>query len=335
MERDAKLADAMKEAFDASADRIVSVHKDTADLNSKLVELLVATGQITPERGKVMDIEIQHAQKLQEFADARAKAAGDVSQAQSALGKAQQDFAAAGGGDSFHEEGIYKNKQYSDARADRLEKTISDYEKIQSDLKAAKAAAAADLKDHPLDANLAKRDQDLIDSLDNQADGVKGVYEKAKAELPDAERATVRDDKAWDDLSKAKESINKLTEQLSGLQQKIAELNASQKSQIPSVNQDFATSGAANLFKGGATIDSLVNAVNAPGGTAQHHQEAVQNLQIVLTSLGVSSADINAIVRGLMNHTLQNQTEIDQLKRQFEALDARIGLTASHSFSGS
>jgi len=151
MENDAKLADAMKEAFDASADRIAAVHKDTADLNSKLVDLLVATGRISPERGKVMDLEIQHAQKLQEFADARAKAQGDVSQAQSALGQARQDFQAAGGGDDFHDQGFFNNKQFSDEHAARLEHIITGYEKVKNAEDAASRAAASDALTHSLD----------------------------------------------------------------------------------------------------------------------------------------------------------------------------------------
>jgi hypothetical protein len=334
MENDAKLADAMKEAFDASADRIAAVHKDTADLNSKLVDLLVATGRISPERGKVMDLEIQHAQKLQEFADARAKAQGDVSQAQSALGQAQRDFQTAGGGDDFHEHGIFQNKQFSDEHATRLENIITGYEKVKNAADAASRAAASDALTHSLDFGAFAKSQGIKTDVDDQMAAFQKVYEAAKAQLPDAERAKVRDDKAWDDLAKAKESINKLTNELDGLQQKLAELNASQAAQIPTINQDSATREATDLFKGGATVQSIVDSVNAPGGTATQHQEAVQNLQIVLTALGVSSSNINGIVRGLMNHTINNATEISSLKSQFDAMQSRLSHASTHIHSG-
>lgn len=313
LKRDMEFADAMAQSADAAAKRFSDLHKDNADFQQKAIELMQATGQISAAQAEQMKLESEHAQKMQEFADAKAKAEGDVARKQSEINRVNEIVGNAGG-DATTE----RNKQAADAQVTRLEKIIGDYVRDSKDNADARKKAEADLKTHSVDANAAAHDRSLIDEALQKQKVLDVAYQQAKLDLLVADQTKLQRDREWDDLQKAKDTLTQLTGELDKLKNTLSNLNADQKQQISAENLNYGMDSTIARVKAGGNLDDIFKGgINALQILQKLHDAGYSDSRI--TSEGeaakkrrdaggrLSPGESDAINREDMLHSAQQQ----------------------------
>ncbi|HEY1663636.1 MAG TPA: hypothetical protein VGI03_14555 [Verrucomicrobiae bacterium] len=201
---------------------------------------------------------------------------------------------------------IIKNKQTADAVANKDEGIILEHDDLQQRIAEAKSQANADAKTHDLNMAAFNRDWGIIDDLTRQAANQDTGYQAAKLRLPGEETNRAQADKVWSDLEGAKNQVIQLQNALAAAQQRLNEPNTSPTSQIPVINNQFATDWKTLMAQ-------VKQNVVTTSGVAASIQTLQQSLQTYYQNIMDELKQMNAEIK---QSTGEIWTEIQTMQSQ-------------------
>lgn len=283
----------MEKAADSAAERLSQLHKDIAEMQTDAVDLMEAIGQVSSGEAEQMKLRIQHAEKLKQLADERKKIDDEVKLAQSEGGQAQRVYQRALGEAGGSEQSAFINKQAADDKVARLESVISHYADIQKKISdAEKQADEAKRKG----TSLAPEAYQMIQDLERQRDALKNEYEKAKSELPAAERAKIQFDTLWADLAKAKETLQQINDKITEALAKQRDLATAQAEGVRSENANYGLKSVTAMVKDEGGLSPVIQDVAHTFDLASHGQKITEAqrqqyaaVQEFLQGIGIST----------------------------------------------
>jgi hypothetical protein len=332
LSRDKEFGELAAEGMDAALTRAENLHKATADISKRMVDMFEAMGRLQPGEGDQLKLQIEHAAKLKEYDDERKRAAADLSAKQGQLDQAGKDIGRYG-----DERSILTGKEMADNVAQRNEVIIAKYLEVKKAFTDADNAAKNAMSKDGVTSDSYVKALDLRNSLFTQMQSYQGQYDAAKNSNWAAEYDKAAADKLWTDFQAAKETIKGLREDVDKARQKLQDITSANAGKIGAENQSFGMEAVTDIFKKGGSVSSIFSdAINAmaalnnmkdqtgftpadvlqrgnPSQIAyiQHLQAQVAALQALEMAVGNQTSVIAAINTAAKNHG-QNSADLQQ-----------------------
>jgi hypothetical protein len=157
------------------------------------------------------------------------------------------------------------------------------------------------------------------------AQGALSRYQTADLSIDPSINPAVRAEQSKAQLEDARKSLSDLKKSIDDLTREIPTLKSANSAKDSSLKTSTALSEMAGAISSGAspstdTLNDLVGAAQDTKATSDQHAAAVAALKDSLMYLGSSAKDINTIVNGLLNYTIDAKQEIESMKSRFDSL---------------